>query len=86
MLGVTTNLPYLLRLVGHPALKAGELHTGFIEEHAADLAPPPPQTPELIAAALALTKPRVAATTAVSSAERGIPSPWDYLGDWSNTG
>ncbi len=86
VLGVTTNLPYLLRLVGHPALKAGELHTGFIEEHAADLAPPPPQTPELIAAALALTKPRVAATTAVSSAERGIPSPWDYLGDWSNAG
>jgi len=84
VLGVTTNLPYLLRLLGHPALKAGELHTGFIEEHAADLAPPPPGVPELIAAALALARPRAAATAA-SGATRGIPSPWDYLGDWSNT-
>jgi 3-methylcrotonyl-CoA carboxylase alpha subunit len=34
--GVVTNLPFLQRLVSHPAFEAGETHTGFIEEHFPD--------------------------------------------------
>jgi propionyl-CoA carboxylase alpha chain/3-methylcrotonyl-CoA carboxylase alpha subunit/acetyl-CoA/propionyl-CoA carboxylase biotin carboxyl carrier protein len=37
LLGVTTNTDYLMRVIGHPAFAAGELHTGFIAEHAEDL-------------------------------------------------
>jgi geranyl-CoA carboxylase alpha subunit len=33
LLGLTTNLPFLRQVVGHPAFLAGELHTGFLAEH-----------------------------------------------------
>ena len=35
--GITTNIPFLRRLMDHPAFVEGDLHTGFIEEHEADL-------------------------------------------------
>jgi len=34
--GVVTNLPFLQKLVSHPAFEAGETHTGFIAEHFPD--------------------------------------------------
>ena len=37
--GVPTNIPFLQNLLRHPALAAGALHTGFVEEHIADLLP-----------------------------------------------
>ena len=33
ILGVTTNIEYLLTVLGHPAFAAGRLHTGFLDEH-----------------------------------------------------
>jgi acetyl/propionyl-CoA carboxylase alpha subunit len=42
--GVTTNLPFLRWLVGHPALRAGEVTTAFLTEHP-PLSPPPAQLP-----------------------------------------
>ena len=38
--GVTTNLPFLRWLVAHPALRAGETTTAFLEEHPPLSAPP----------------------------------------------
>jgi len=35
--GVTTNLQFLQNLLAHPQFQEGNLHTGFIEEHAKDL-------------------------------------------------
>jgi 3-methylcrotonyl-CoA carboxylase alpha subunit len=35
--GVETNLSFLKRTVGHGAFRAGQVHTGFIERHSADL-------------------------------------------------
>ncbi len=56
--GFATNLPFLRRLVRHPALRAEELDTGFIARHAAALlAAPRPVPPGLLAAALALPQP-----------------------------
>ena len=46
--GVTTNLPFLAALARHPAFRAGDLSTAFIDEHfpdgfsAARVAPPEP--------------------------------------------
>lgn len=37
--GVPTNIPFLQNLLQHPALATGALHTGFVEEHIADLLP-----------------------------------------------
>jgi acetyl/propionyl-CoA carboxylase alpha subunit len=39
--GVTTNLPFLRWLVGHPALRAGETTTAFLTEHPPLSAPSP---------------------------------------------
>ncbi|MEM9561998.1 MAG: carboxyl transferase domain-containing protein [Actinomycetota bacterium] len=39
--GVATNRGFLRRLLGRPELAAGEITTRFVDEHAADLAPPP---------------------------------------------
>jgi acetyl/propionyl-CoA carboxylase alpha subunit len=43
--GVTTNLPFLRWLVGHPGLRAGETTTAFLVEHP-PLSAPPPRVPE----------------------------------------
>ena len=51
--GLTTNLAFLRRLVAHPAIRAGDLDTGFIARHAADLIPPPREAPAAVLAAFA---------------------------------
>jgi 3-methylcrotonyl-CoA carboxylase alpha subunit len=54
--GPRTNRAFLARLAAHPAFGAGEVHTGFIAEHAASLVPPAGAAPPwaLAAAARAL--------------------------------
>ena len=39
LLGVGTNIDHLLRVLRHPAYAAGDLHTGFLDEHAHALTP-----------------------------------------------
>jgi acetyl-CoA/propionyl-CoA carboxylase, biotin carboxylase, biotin carboxyl carrier protein len=38
VLGVTTNVAFLRRLLGHPEVAAGRLHTGLVEDHLGELA------------------------------------------------
>ena len=35
--GIVTNIPFLRRVVAHDAFRAGATHTGFVEQHKADL-------------------------------------------------
>ena len=51
--GLTTNLAFLRRLVAHPAMRAGELDTGFAARHAQALIPPQRETPVAALAAFA---------------------------------
>ncbi|BDG71210.1 acetyl/propionyl/methylcrotonyl-CoA carboxylase subunit alpha [Roseomonas fluvialis] len=51
--GLSTNLGFLRRLTAHPAMRAAELDTGFIARHAAELIPPPRETPARALAAFA---------------------------------
>ena len=44
--GFKTNLPFLRRVLAHPAFAAAELDTGFIPCYQADLLPPPAELPE----------------------------------------
>ena len=37
MLGIRTNIPFLLRLIDLPDFVEGRLHTGFVDEHMASL-------------------------------------------------
>ncbi len=82
--GLVTNQPFLARLAGHPSFAAGDVHTGFIEEHAAVLVPEsaPVDTPSLALIALAVLCRREEAGRgdAVSSAEPG--SPWRRTDGW----
>ena len=54
VLGVTTNIPFLLAVIRHPVFEAGEATTHFVEEHFADWQPANAPLPDeaLIAAAL----------------------------------
>jgi 3-methylcrotonyl-CoA carboxylase alpha subunit len=77
VLGVVTNLARLRAIVEHPAFAAGELHTGFIEEHLRELkspACPPPLALAALAAALRLGR--------NGGARRKAPDPWARLGPW----
>ena len=80
VLGVATNLPRLRAIVEHPAFEAGELHTGFIEEHLRDLSPrrcPPPQAVAALAAALSRS-----GREGPGGPARSTPDPWESLGPW----
>jgi acetyl/propionyl-CoA carboxylase alpha subunit len=80
VLGVTTNIDYLARVVAHDAFRAGELHTGFVSEHRADLAAPAPDhdtlDTALIAAALGYRQ--------FSALAFGVPEPHASIGGWRN--
>ena len=79
VLGVVTNLARLRAIVEHPAFAAGELHTGFIEEHLHELRPPA-CPPALAIAALAATL-RLGKNGG-GGARRKAPDPWASLGPW----
>ncbi|CAH1651704.1 Biotin carboxylase [Hyphomicrobiales bacterium] len=80
LLGVTTNIDYLARLLGHPAFASGDLHTGFIAQHGAALAAGPlgeaEQDRALIAAALGLRSFR--------DLVFDVPEPHASIGLWRN--
>ncbi|MBI4507663.1 MAG: 3-methylcrotonyl-CoA carboxylase, partial [Chloroflexi bacterium] len=80
VLGVTTNLPFLRALLAHPAFVAGETTTDFLARHALDIAPPPPDWPVLVAAALAELGPGPRQFVE----RRG--DPWQALGPWRQGG
>ncbi|MBW2275523.1 MAG: biotin/lipoyl-binding protein [Deltaproteobacteria bacterium] len=84
--GPATNRSFLSRVVTHPAFAAGAVHTGFIEEHRAQLLPPPAPLPDR-ALALACVDAILCRTPSASrgSATRqaGDPfSPWDAADGW----
>ena len=80
LLGVETNAAFLARVLGHDAFAAGDLHTGFVDEHAAALAAPPLGDDErrLLVAAAALAHP--------GFRERvdAVPEPHRRIGAWRN--
>src|SRR5262245_20604844 len=55
VLGIRTNVPFLIRVLDHPDFRSGRLHTGFIDEHAPDLLKTAPAPLEAVAAAAALS-------------------------------
>jgi 3-methylcrotonyl-CoA carboxylase alpha subunit len=76
ILGVTTNIAFLERVVAHPAYLAGDTDTGFIDRHRADLLPAPGEVPveALVAAAARVYRDELARTPGAS--------PWDDASGW----
>ncbi|MBK6658786.1 MAG: ATP-grasp domain-containing protein [Proteobacteria bacterium] len=80
LLGVSNNIDYLGTVLRHAAFRAGQLHTGFITEHAADLAPA--ALDDTDRAALL-----IAAALGVSDFRRLVyetPEPYASIGGWRN--
>ncbi len=82
ILGVTTNLAFLNRVVGEPDFAAGQVDTGFIERHRDTLLPSPRPTPDIALAAAALW--RLMRPSAASDADRF--SPWARADGWRLNG
>jgi 3-methylcrotonyl-CoA carboxylase alpha subunit len=78
ILGVTTNHARLRAIVEHPAFLAGELHTGFVDEHLASAAEPCPPA-EAVAAAVAALRGAHGEGTGRGPA---VPDPWSALAAW----
>jgi 3-methylcrotonyl-CoA carboxylase alpha subunit len=77
VLGPTTNVEYLRAVLDHPAFRAGDTHTGFLDEHLAGWAPvAAPETAVL--AAVALNETRHAAPAA--SGDVPLPDSWNRIG------
>jgi len=81
VLGVTTNVSFLVAVVAHPEFAAGRTHTHFIEEHLGGWHPP---AANLEQAAIAAAVHAALAPTggAAGTAPQRATSPWQSLGAW----
>ena len=78
-----TNQARLRAILAHPAFRAGELHTGFLDEHLKDLPPASCPPLEAVAAAAAVLHLAVASGRGASpSGGAATPDPWSALGPW----
>jgi acetyl/propionyl-CoA carboxylase alpha subunit len=86
ILGLKTNVPFLLRLLGDPEFRAGNVHTGYIDEHQQALtAEGEVPTAALAAAALATSAGAARfpdGRTDIAEAEAMQIDPWSSLGAW----
>jgi acetyl-CoA carboxylase biotin carboxylase subunit len=86
ILGLCTNIPFLLRVLEHPKFAAGAIDTSFLDTEGASLAgsashEPPPFVQAAMAAHLAADDGRIDRRSAKASAERA-GDPWSSLGGW----
>jgi acetyl-CoA carboxylase biotin carboxylase subunit len=79
ILGIRTNVPFLVRVLDHPDFRAGRLHTGFIDEHATDLLANSPVPLEALAAA-AVTSGETPHTSAPPRST--VIDPWTAIRGW----
>ncbi|MEA2841819.1 MAG: 3-methylcrotonyl-CoA carboxylase alpha subunit [Methylobacteriaceae bacterium] len=82
--GLKTNIGFLARLANHPAFKAADLDTRFIERHQADLLAVPESASDkayaLAALGLLLERAEAARHAALASADPW--SPWAHRNGW----
>jgi acetyl-CoA carboxylase biotin carboxylase subunit len=84
ILGIRTNVPFMLRLLEHPDVRSGAVHTGLIADHHATLTAAVPPPLEAVAAA-ALGQPVETPTTADGIGDRtgsAARDPWNTLRGW----
>jgi acetyl-CoA carboxylase biotin carboxylase subunit len=82
ILGIRTNLPFLIAVLEHRAFAAGAVHTGFVDDHLEELASlPAPPIEALAAAAAAPSRERLSDGSPGGPARR-TPEPWERLTGW----
>ena len=86
IMGVTTNISFLRRVLDHKSFRAGDITTHFIEDHKEVFSEPEIPDEAIIAAALAETL-RITPEPTTVQVTTGVSdpySPWRNSGDWSN--
>jgi acetyl/propionyl-CoA carboxylase alpha subunit len=78
ILGVQTNIEFLLRILDHPRFRAGDVDTGFLDAEGAALAAPGPvEIPNAVQTAIAAHESESPLETQPSR-----PDPWQSLHEW----
>jgi 3-methylcrotonyl-CoA carboxylase alpha subunit len=78
ILGIRTNVPFLIRILEGEAFGEGRVHTTFVDEHLETLLPPGEPSVEAVAAAAAAAIPAARAAVHAEAA----PDPWATLVGW----
>jgi acetyl/propionyl-CoA carboxylase alpha subunit len=86
VLGVTTNIPYLLDILQHPAFAAGNISTNFLDEQMGDWRPIPDLSSStwLAVAAFEALKGVGRTTIQPNGDTPQQPDPWGMLTGWRN--
>ena len=80
ILGIRTNVPFLIKLLEHPAVRSGQVHTRFIEDHAVELLASSETPVEAIAAAALGRFTETVPTPAAPG--QTLPDPWETIRGW----
>jgi acetyl-CoA carboxylase biotin carboxylase subunit len=80
ILGIRTNVEFLLRLLDDDAFRRSEVHTHYIDDHLQELVNAP-EAPAEAAAAASLAAARDTRAS-VPGQSRAIPDPWSSAGGW----
>lgn len=80
VLGVSTNIPFLLNLLQHPAFTEGKVDTTFIDNHLMELLTPTEDVDPMALIALALSEP-----SRLQSAASVPPSDFDAFSPWNRS-
>jgi acetyl-CoA carboxylase biotin carboxylase subunit len=82
ILGVHTNIPFLLRILEHPRFRAGDVDTAFLDNEGAPLAEAgTPEPPAFVLAAMAAADDSADAPTGTVEPRRAW-DPWRQLPGW----
>jgi acetyl-CoA carboxylase biotin carboxylase subunit len=86
VLGIRTNVPFLLQLLDHRRVRTGDIDTAFIDEHVTPAATPAEAPESAIAAAAYVARngapgPRAGAGV-IGRAAAGSHDPWSTLRGW----
>jgi len=82
ILGVRTNVAFLIRTLEHPAFRTGDLHTGFVDEHLPSLLEKTEASELVRSVARAAQSSRDLGPSAATGAALAAFDPWSRLEGW----
>jgi acetyl-CoA carboxylase biotin carboxylase subunit len=82
--GIRTNIPFLIKVLDHPRVRRGDVHTSFLDEEREALTAATAPPPAAVAAAALASATGVAsyASSAQASDDTGYQDPWTRLRGW----
>ena len=81
ILGIRTNVPFLIRLLEHPDMQSGRVHTHFIDDHGRELLKARDTPVEALAAAAAVASSSEAPDSR-GAGQSAVPDPWTTIRSW----